>query len=413
MNSKRLLSSALLALCLPHFSCTPCHATLPEGEWQHVLVVVVESGDTLYSIARRCGTTVSTMKQLNGLKSDLIRVGQELFIPDPDGGDESGDDLEPAEAPSLLETLRALPETDRWKLHLYLDRIQFAPGKLDGLMGEFTVKAIERWITAAGGRSLDTLLAEARSSIHETKTTFTIPASAAAWIAPMPATLPEKAAAKALLYESLAEYTAERFHTDLSTLRRLNSGMDITQLKLGDQVRVPAVKPFLIETWPPAGIATRKAPVGISLRIHHDARMIEVIGADERLTATFPITVSQKPEHRRKGTWHIQAIAPNSRFLWDDLMLKEGRAGKVKHDLPPGPNNPVGILWLDIEPDQGPQAHIGIHGTAEPARIGRNHSSGCIRLANWDIVRLVKLVGKGTQVVWQSGSAPQAIAMTR
>lgn len=413
MKSKHLFSSALLALCLPHFSFTPCQATLPEGEWQHVLVVVVESGDTLYSIARRCGTTVSTMKELNGLKSDLIRVGQELFVPDPDGGDESGDDIEPAEAPSLLETLRALPEADRWKLHLYLDRIQFAPGKLDGLMGEFTVKAVERWIAAAEGRSLEALLAEARSSIRETHTTFTIPASAAAWTAPMPATLSEKATAKALLYESLAEYTAERFHTDLSTLRRLNPGMDITQLKLGDKVRVPAVKPFIIETWPPVGIAARTAPAGTTLRIDHDARMIEVLGADERLTAAFPITVSPKPQHRRSGTWHIHAMAPNSRFLWDDLMLKEGRAGKVKHDLPPGPNNPVGVLWLDIEPDSGPRAHIGIHGTAEPGLIGRNHSSGCIRLANWDITRLVKLVGKGTKIVWKASTVPPTIAMTR
>lgn len=410
MKSKHLLPLTLLALCLPHFACSPCHATLPEEEFMHVLTVFVEPGDTLYSIARRCCTTVSMIKQLNGLKSDLIRVGQELTIPDPDGGDESGDDLEPAVAPSLLETLRALPETDRWKLHLYLDRIQFAPGKLDGLMGEFTVKAVERWIAAQEGRSLDSLLAEARKALGETQTVFTIPASAAAWIAPMPATLLEKAVAKALLYESLAEYTAERFHTDLSTLRRLNPGVDITQLKLGDKVRVPAVKAFVIETWPPAGIAARKAPEGTSLRIDHDARMIEVLGADGHLTAAFPITVSQKSEHRRSGSWHIQAMAPNPRFLWDDLMLKEGRAGKVKHDLPPGPNNPVGILWLDIEPEKGPQAHIGIHGTADPARIGRNHSSGCIRLANWDIVRLVRLVGKGTKIVWQAGAIPQVIA---
>ena len=399
MKSKLLILSALTFT----LSLSASQAVLPVRH-------TVAPKETLTSIARQHGTTVAELKSRNGLRSDLIRVGQELFLSDPES---SVPTVTEAQPPTLLETLRAMPEADRWKLHLYLDHIQFAPGKLDGLMGEFTVKAIERWITAAGGRSLDTLLAEARRSISETHTTFTIPASAAAWIAPMPATLPEKAAAKALLYESLAEYTAERFHTDLSTLRRLNPGMDITQLKLGDQMRVPAVKAFTIETWPPAGIATRKAPVGITLRIDHDARMIEVIGADERLTATFPITVSQKPEHRRTGTWQIQAIAPNSRFLWDDLMLKEGRSGKVKHDLPPGPNNPVGILWLDIEPDQGPQAHIGIHGTAEPARIGRNHSSGCIRLANWDIVRLVKLVGKGTKVVWLSASAPQAIAMTR
>jgi lipoprotein-anchoring transpeptidase ErfK/SrfK len=395
MKSKLLIAALALQL-------TAALATLP---MKHT----VAPKETLSGIARQHCTTVAELKSRNGLKSDLIRVGQELFL----------NDLEPTtpnvtndQPPNLLETLRALPEPDRWKLHLYLDRVQFAPGKLDGLMGEFTVKTIERWIAAQEGRSLDSLLAEARKTVVKTQTTFTIPASAAAWIAPLPATLPEKAATSVLLYESLAEYTAERFHTDLSTLRRLNPGLDLTKLKLGKKLRVPAVKPFIIETWPPAGIAARKAPEGTTLRIDHNARMIEVLGADGHLTATFPITVSQKPEHRRIGVWHIKAMAPNPRFLWDDLMLKEGRAGKVKYDLPPGPNNPVGILWLDIEPDQGPQSHIGIHGTPEPARIGRNHSSGCIRLANWDIVRLVRLVGKGTKVVWQTASAAPTIAMT-
>jgi lipoprotein-anchoring transpeptidase ErfK/SrfK/LysM repeat protein len=388
---------------------TAAQAILPQKH-------VVSPKETLFSIARQHGTSVAELKSRNGLKSDLIRVGQELLLGTPKT--EVAQPINtpiPAEAqpPNLLETLRALPESDRWKLHLYLDRVQFAPGKLDGLMGEFTVKTIERWIAAQEGRSLDSLLAEARKNIGETQATFTIPATAATWIAPMPATLPEKAASPSLLYETLAEYTAERFHTDLSTLCRLNPGMELTQLKFGDKLRVPTVKPFIIETWPPAGIASRKAPEGTTLRIDHDARMIEVLGADGHLTATFPITVSPKPEHRRSGTWHIQAMAPNPRFLWDDVMLKEGRAGKVKHDLPPGPNNPVGVLWLDIEPDQGPQAHIGIHGTADPARIGRNHSSGCIRLANWDITRLVKLVGKGTKIVWKTSTVPQAIAMTR
>jgi lipoprotein-anchoring transpeptidase ErfK/SrfK len=61
---------------------------------------------------------------------------------------------------------------------------------------------------------------------------------------------------------------------------------------------------------------------------------------------------------------------------------------------------------MEIEPIKGPEAHIGIHGTAESARIGRNQSSGCIRLANWDIVRLAKMVGKGTRISWQAAPAP-------
>ena len=92
-------------------------------------------------------------------------------------------------------------------------------------------------------------------------------------------------------------------------------------------------------------------------------------------------------------------------------MPKEGRKGKEQHLLPPGPNNPVGVLWMEIEPLKGPEAHIGIHGNAESARIGRNQSSGCLSLANWDIVRIAKMVGKGTRIHWQTTSAKPAMLL--
>ena len=49
------------------------------------------------------------------------------------------------------------------------------------------------------------------------------------------------------------------------------------------------------------------------------------------------------------------------------------------HNIPPGPNNPVGILWCGLN-----KPGIGIHGTNNPETIGRAGSHGCIRTANWD-----------------------------
>lgn len=362
---------------------------------------VVAQGDTLNRIARQHRCSVAALKETNGLKNDLIRIGQTLKLPAPAPNSAPAPAPAPASTPlTLADQLQALSTEDRFKAQLFLDDALFAPGKVDGLMGEFTTKAAERWIAAATGRDFDALMTEAREKIPTTRTSFTIPVSAAKLIGPVPAKTEEKAALNALPYETLAEYTAERFHTDLSTLRRLNPGLDITLLKVGDTLQVPAVKPFVIESWPEKGITGRTAPEAIHLRIHHDHRMIEVLRADGSLRAAFPITVSPKPEHRRTGEWYIRSLAANPTFVWDDELLKNGVKGKKQHLLPPGPNNPVGILWLEIEPVSGPEAHIGIHGTADPARIGRNHSSGCIRLANWDIVRLAKLVGKGTHVTW-------------
>lgn len=41
----------------------------------------VRSGDTLWILAQRYGTTVDTIKRLNGLTSDILRIGQVLRIP--------------------------------------------------------------------------------------------------------------------------------------------------------------------------------------------------------------------------------------------------------------------------------------------------------------------------------------------
>ncbi|WP_395744525.1 LysM peptidoglycan-binding domain-containing protein [Prosthecobacter sp.] len=396
---------------------------------------LVVKGDTLNSIARQHHCKVAALKEVNGLKSDLIRVGQSLKLPEaavevpaPAPPPVPAPIPSPAPAPTpnptpppnpapkapatLAEGFKKLAAADRWKIHLFLDRELFAPGKVDGLLGEFTVKAAERWLAAKKQRGLNALLQAAREQITKTQMAFTLPESAGSFVGPMPATLEEKAAAKTLLYETLAEYTAERFHTDLSTLRRLNPGLDLTTLKTGDTLQVPAVAaPFLIESWQTPGLLSQKAPKGLRLHIAYDERMLEVLCADGTLRATFPITVGAKPEHRRSGAWEIRSLVPNPTFTWDDTLLKEGRKGEKQFMLPHGPNNPVGILWMNIQPVGGPVAHIGIHGTSDPGHIGRNHSSGCVRLANWDIVRLATLVGKGTQIAWSAALPASPLAM--
>ena len=64
--------------------------------------------------------------------------------------------------------------------------------------------------------------------------------------------------------------------------------------------------------------------------------------------------------------------------------------------IAPGPNNPVGVVWIDLD-----KAHMGFHGTPEPGTIGRSQSHGCLRLTNWDAMRLASLVGRGAKVVLQ------------
>ena len=61
-------------------------APAPQPERKKVVVgphreYEVKSGDTLTLIAEAFGTTVSKIKEMNGLKSDALRIGQKLMLP--------------------------------------------------------------------------------------------------------------------------------------------------------------------------------------------------------------------------------------------------------------------------------------------------------------------------------------------
>jgi lipoprotein-anchoring transpeptidase ErfK/SrfK len=50
-------------------------------------------------------------------------------------------------------------------------------------------------------------------------------------------------------------------------------------------------------------------------------------------------------------------------------------------------------MWIALN-----KKGIGIHGTDDPGSIGRAVSHGCIRLANWDVVRLATKIKAGDNV---------------
>ena len=93
------------------------------------------------------------------------------------------------------------------------------------------------------------------------------------------------------------------------------------------------------------------------------------------------------------GSWKITANILMPNFRWDKSVLERGVRSENAYNLPPGPNNPVGIVWMALN-----RPSVGMHGTPTPDRIGRNESHGCIRMANWDAYVLSQLIGKGTPV---------------
>lgn len=295
------------------------------------------------------------------------------------------------------------------KVQIFLDGENFGPGKIDGRWGEFTGKALARYQRAHGGEAPETESdASPRSfelpleKINSPTTTYRITAADAANVGEVPAEPEAQQKLKVLPYRSLVELVAERFHADVDLIERLNEGKNLGGLREGDEVTVPNVgEPFDLATVKQRADDGDKEKgkkdeegAGNARRIEIDVgqKMLELKEGD-KLLAAFPITPGSSALPAPKGQWRVQSVTWMPWFRRDEKMLKEGERGDVFQNLPPGPNNPVGIAWIALDKNG-----IGIHGTNEPEGIGRSTSHGCIRLANWDAWRLGQMIRAGTPV---------------
>lgn len=186
----------------------------------------------------------------------------------------------------------------------------------------------------------------------------------------------------ALGYQNMAEAISERFHMSPKLLAALNAGRP---MQAGQAIVVTDVGRT-------AGLPAKAA----SLRIDKSDQMLYVLGADSRVMGAFPITIGGQEFPLPEGILQISAHAKNPDFSYNPEILRNPKTDK-KVKLPPGPNSPVGVMWLALN-----REHLGIHGTAEPSQMSRAESSGCVRLTNWDVVRLSTVADKGISVEVQA-----------
>lgn len=284
------------------------------------------------------------------------------------------------------------------RIQIFLDSHFFGPGKLDGALGEFTYKAVVNYNYAHGRRDLydwDFAKAAAEKEVPIIFAAFKIKAEHLKYVN---RELPEKPEEQVdfpyMAYRSLTELIAERFHTDETFLNAINPTKKIDLLKAGDIVVVPNVSSFKIEMVKPMQSFKADAILsGNTIVVDTTERMAAVYSAKEIMLAAFPITPG-KPEFIPVGQWKVQTMMTTPTFRYDKQFLEEGVRGDEAYQLPPGPNSPIGIIWCGIS-----KSGIGLHGTAQPRTIGRARSAGCVRLANWDAIRLPQLIRPGTKVI--------------
>lgn len=302
----------------------------------------------------------------------------------------------PAELPKAPEPIESI-----LRLQIFLDTQLFTPGKVDGRPGEFTDKALKRYQashglpeTDVGTNTLDL------SSVADLYTTYTIRQEDLTYVGALPSQPSAQSKKKYLPYDSILEFLSERFHTSPELIAHLNKPMKMSALKPGDAVKVPNVQPFLIEELTPVP-SLPEVPEFLTRVIKIDTRE-KLLGVWEgdKLLASLPITPGSGHLATPPGTWRIVGICQLPTFRWDKSVLEYGVRSSSYYELPIGPNNPVGVMWIGLN-----RAGIGIHGTNQGQTIGRSSSHGCMRTANWDVVRLTKLITKGMTVIIEGPAA--------
>ena len=373
--------------------------------------------------------------------ADTMASDDARHMADANSGDRQAADIPDSEDRPIMQA------------QVVLDRVGFGPGVIDGKMGMSTENALRGFQEANGLDVTGKLDEETKGALGEWERipatrVVTIPAS---WgsdsYTDMPEDVAEKAKLEKLGYASLDERLAERFHTTVDVLKQLNpngkpagmtgsssaseAGMDGSAAKqapstpdatptktasaeasddaastsyftAGRQIRVPnigadRIAPGKLEsrswqqTLASLGVGTEHEEVD-RIVVSKAGKTLKAYRGDE-LVGLFTVSSGSSEFPLPLGNWDILGEAYNPPYSYDPEVLgKDDTDGKT-YKFAPGPNSPVGVVWIDLSKE-----HYGIHGTPDPETIGRAQSSGCVRLTNWDAARLAQMVSQSTKV---------------
>lgn len=319
-----------------------------------------------------------------------------------------------------------------------LDRLGFTPGVVDGKPGLSTRNAISGFqeandLAVTGEMDAATTAALAQYQAIPATRVVTIPDEFAAGpFGKIPKDPQDQAKLPSLSYETLDEKLAERFHTTVATLKLLNPGgmpagspaapaapapspsattdlaaVPVATFHAGQQIRVPNVgadaqtagavsDPTWAATLAMLGVGSEQ-PKAARIVVSKSKSTLKAYDDAGKLIAVYTATMGSTHDPLPLGDWGINGIDRNPKFAYNPALFWDAKPGSDKAMLPPGPNGPVGVVWIDLT-----KPHYGIHGTPHPETIGRAESHGCVRLTNWDVARLAQMVSVKTKVNFEA-----------
>ncbi len=286
------------------------------------------------------------------------------------------------------EVFPVRPVQNIFEAQVALARQGISAGSIDGMIGSQTRAALRAFqqsekLPVTG--ELDPATKDKLVLTTPPYTQFVITTNDLARLHPVGTNWLSKSQQSRLDYETILELVAEKTCCHPNFLKQLNPSVNWASIVPGTALRVVSVEK----------LKPRSSAAFVRVRLAD--RTLQAFDANTNLLAHFPCSIAQRVEKRPVGELRIAAIAPDPDYTFNPEVFPESaeaRQLKTKLIIPPGPNNPVGTVWIGLD-----KPGYGIHGTPKPEDVGRTESHGCFRLANWNAEFLLRLVTIGTPVL--------------